>query len=67
MKYDLTDEIVSPEFYFRLKINDYDNMKIQIIDIINKIIEELKLNKEFIIKKRNIEKQVNINSEVKSK
>ncbi len=49
-KYDLTSEVISPESWFQLKINDYDEkMKKQMIVIINKVVDELKLNKDFKI------------------
>ena len=51
-KYDLTSEIISPESWFQLKVNDYsEEMRISMIEIINKVIDELNLNKNFKITK----------------
>lgn len=50
IKYDLTSEIISPESWFYLKVTDYKTMQPQIIAAINKIVKELDLNKEFIVK-----------------
>lgn len=47
LKYDLTSEIISPESWFLLKINDYDKMKEDSQRQINEIVEELQLNKKF--------------------
>lgn len=47
VKYDLTDEIISPESWFRLKITDYQMIRDRIKTCINSIIKELQLNKDF--------------------
>ena len=47
LKYDLTSEIISPESWCLLKINDYDTTKDKTKAQINEIIEELDLNKKF--------------------
>lgn len=49
IKYDVTNIVNSPELWFKLKINDYDNSRDKLIEENNKIIEELELNEEFKI------------------
>ena len=50
IKYDLTSEIISPESWFRLKLNDYLSERTQCVELINKFIDELDLNKKFKVK-----------------
>lgn len=50
IKYDLTSEIISPESWFKLRLTDYSKTRPQIVSSINKIIDELKLNKKFKVK-----------------
>lgn len=50
IKYDLTSEIISPESWFRLKLNDYSSDRTQCVELINKFIDELDLNKKFKVK-----------------
>ena len=47
IKYDLTSEIISPESWFYLKISDYKKLQPQIKATINKVVNQLRLNKEF--------------------
>lgn len=47
IKYDLTSEIISPESLFQLKLTDYSDTRPQIVSSINKIVDELNLNKKF--------------------
>lgn len=53
IKFDITDIIVSPELWYRIKLNDYEenleNKKL-IVKANNDIVSKLKLNKEFKIK-----------------
>lgn len=49
LKYDLIHEVVPPDFYFKLKITDYENVKCNIAQDINSIVKELKLKKEFSV------------------
>lgn len=50
LKYDISDEIISPESWFRLKINDYETTRNDVIQKINEYVDVLKLNKKFHIK-----------------
>lgn len=51
LKFDLTGEHVSPEFYFKMKINDYsEKMAAQVKHDNNKIIKQLNLSEKFLIK-----------------
>lgn len=47
LKYDLTLEVISPEYWFLLKINDYERLKADIQKEINDNVRELGLNKKF--------------------
>lgn len=47
---DITGEIVSPEEWFKLKITDFQNYRDIIKNANNKIVQELKLCPQFIIK-----------------
>ena len=49
IKYDVTNIVNSPELWFRLKINDYENLRDMMVKENNKIVDELDLNKEFKI------------------
>lgn len=53
IKYDLSSEIISPESWFELKMTDYKNYRAEIKKDINLIINELQLNKKFIVKEVN--------------
>ena len=49
LKFDLTGEYVSPEFYFKIKYKDYKvSMEQQIKKDINKIIKKLNISKKFL-------------------
>ena len=50
LKYEISDEIISPESWFKLKINDYDTAREKIVEEINRTIKSLGLNKKFYIK-----------------
>lgn len=47
IKYDLTSEIISPESWFKLRLTDYSKTRPQIVSSINRIVDELNLNKKF--------------------
>lgn len=49
LKYDLTGEIISPDFYFKIKITDYEEIKTAVNTDINNIIKKLNLNTKFSI------------------
>ena len=51
LKYEISDEIISPESWFKLKINDYDTVREKMIDKINHVVKTLELNKKFMVKK----------------
>ena len=51
LKYEISDEIISPESWFKLKINDYETAREPFVDKINQTIKNLDLNKKFIVKK----------------
>ena len=51
LKYEISDEIISPESWFKLKINDYDTVRGEMIEKINQVINDLGLNKKFMIRK----------------
>ena len=50
LKYEISDEIISPESWFKLKINDYDNVRESVIKEINVVIKNLGLNEKFRVK-----------------
>lgn len=50
LKYDLTNEIISPEAFWKLKVVDYEQIKEKIERNINQLVEELNLNKKFKVK-----------------
>lgn len=50
IKYDLTSEVVSPESWFKLKLNDYEKIRPEIVKKINYVVEELSLIKSFQVK-----------------
>lgn len=54
IKFDLTGEIVNPENWFVMKINDYTNSELEkkVPSLINKDVSRLKLNSRFSIKRR---------------
>lgn len=49
LKYDATEEAISPKYWYEMRITDYDKIKDQIETINNKLVEELQLNPEFRI------------------
>lgn len=49
IKFDVTNIVNSPELWFKLKINDYDKMRDEMIKENNKIVDELDLNEDFKI------------------
>lgn len=51
LKYDISDEIMSPESWFRLKINDYENVRDDMVLKINNWISQLSLNEKFYVEK----------------
>lgn len=51
LKYEISDEIISPESWFKLKINDYDTVREKMIDKINHVVKTFELNKKFMVKK----------------
>ena len=50
LKYEISDEIISPESWFKLKINDYDTVRESAVKDINSVIDKLDLNKKFCVK-----------------
>lgn len=50
IKYDVTEIAISPELWYRMKIKDYETQKENIINANNKIVKELNLINEFLIK-----------------
>jgi len=51
LKYDLIGEFVSPEFYFKIKIKDYnESMKSEIKSEVNIIVRKLDLSSKLLIK-----------------
>ena len=50
LKYEISDEIISPESWFKMRINDYDDSREKIVIMINSTIKALNLNKKFVIK-----------------
>lgn len=50
LKYEISDEIISPESWFKLKINDYDNVRENFVNKINHTVKKLGLSKKFTIK-----------------
>ena len=49
LKYDLTSEIISPESWFQLRMNDYEKIQPQMQKSINDLIKELDLNHAFTV------------------
>jgi hypothetical protein len=49
LKYDLTSEIISPESWFQLRMNDYEKIQLKMRQSINDLIKELDLNNSFIV------------------
>ena len=50
IKYDVTEIAISPELWYRMKLKDYESQKEKIIEANNKIVKELDLINEFLIK-----------------
>ena len=51
LKYEISDEIISPESWFKLTINDYATARDSIVEEINSTIRTLDLNKKFYVRK----------------
>ena len=49
IKYDVTGTYVNPEFWFKMRITDYDKNKDEIKNASNKLVKELDLSKELKI------------------
>lgn len=49
IKFDVTGDAVSPELWYKMKINDYHKNKTKIKIVNNEIVNELHLNKKFKI------------------
>lgn len=49
IKYDVTGNAVSPDYWYRMKITDYEQNKFNFIDENNKIVKEMNLNPKFKI------------------
>lgn len=49
LKYDLTAEIISPESWFQLRMNDYASIQNTMKKAINALVEELDLNHSFSV------------------
>lgn len=47
LKFDLTSEIISPESWFQLRMNDYEKIRTKMCKSINDLIKELDLNNAF--------------------
>lgn len=47
LKFDLTSEIISPESWFELRMNDYPKIKGIMVNAINELVDELNLNYRF--------------------
>ncbi len=47
IRFDITGEIVSPEEWFKMRLNDFDQNRNQIMLANNCLVDELGLNKEF--------------------
>ena len=44
IKYDLTGIKINPDFWFRMRLNDYSTMEMELKKATNKIVEELKID-----------------------
>ena len=51
LKYEISDEIISPESWYKLKINDYETERESFVGKLNETIKKLDLNKKFLVKK----------------
>lgn len=49
LKYDISDESITPESWFKLYINDYENERKALAKEINQLISEFSLNEKFYI------------------
>lgn len=49
IKYDLTSEIIPPDSYLKISINDYSNHKKEFIKLINETVIKLCLDRKFMI------------------
>ena len=49
LKYDVTGKTVSPYYWYRMKITDYEQNKFNFIDENNNIVKEMNLNPNFKI------------------
>ncbi|MBD5169006.1 MAG: hypothetical protein HDT20_02610 [Oscillibacter sp.] len=49
LKYEITSEVISPESWFQLRLKDYGTIQVDIKAAINKLVNELDLNKDFLV------------------
>lgn len=49
LKYDLTDEVVSPDCWMRMRLNDFDSSEKQMRELLNHYVEKLGLERKFKI------------------
>ena len=49
LKYDLTDEIISPDSWMRMRLNDYDSSKKQLKEALNQYVDKLGLERKYRI------------------
>lgn len=54
IRFDLTSDVISPKYWFIMKLTDYENYKDEIMNINNKAVRDLSLNEAFIIKEMSI-------------
>ena len=51
LKYDISEEIMSPESWFKMKINDYENVRVKVVSVTIEFIIKFGLNDAFYIEK----------------
>ncbi|ETS96633.1 hypothetical protein HMPREF1512_0812 [Streptococcus sp. OBRC6] len=49
IKYDVTSAVISPKYWFIMKLNDFDSQEKRISEATNKLIDELGLDKNFMM------------------
>ena len=49
IKYDVTSVAISPKYWFIMKLNDFDSQEKKISKATNKLIDELGLDKNFMM------------------
>lgn len=49
IKYDSTSEAISPDSWLKLKMNDYPNIEAEMTKTINRLVDELGLNRKFLV------------------